>query len=294
MAGPGPGDFSGLPLNADGRAHAQSYSPSQLSMPERQCLYYPQTYRVVGPFGPRVWPEYGADGNVLAWRMNGAVDMTPRTIWMDGRPIRRRPPCIPTKGFPPASGRGRTLVVTTTHMKEGPLRRNGVFHSDNAVMTEFIIRHDDMLTLTAIVDDPTVLDEPHIISRTFVNDPTLPAPIVGNPCTPIIEAPGLDRGDAPLPARSESVYRDMVKICNYRESDRRRWPDVVPGIPRKVAAELHPTACLWPLLLRLGRRKQWRSWDRRRREPLLHDATIALRSRSPSDPKVSVDTTQLD
>ena len=51
--GPDPGDFSGLPLNADGRAWAQSYSPSQLSLPERQCLYYPQTYRAFGPFGPR-------------------------------------------------------------------------------------------------------------------------------------------------------------------------------------------------------------------------------------------------
>ena len=55
--GPDPGDFTGLPLNADGRAWAESYSPSQLSMPERQCLYYPQTYRVVGPFAPRIWPE---------------------------------------------------------------------------------------------------------------------------------------------------------------------------------------------------------------------------------------------
>ena len=102
-------------------------------------------------------------------------------------------------------------------MKEGPLRRNGVFHSDNAVMTEFIIRHDDMLTLTAIVDDPTVLDEPHIISRTFVNDPTLPAPIVGNPCT-IIEAPGLDPGATPhyLPGQNPFIA-DMVKINLPRE-----------------------------------------------------------------------------
>ena len=150
--------------------------PSQLSMPERQCLYYPQTYRVVGPFGPRVWPEYGADGNVLAWRMNGAVDMTPRTIWMDGRPHPPKNAVHTHEGFSTGVWQGRTLVVTTTHMKEGPLRRNGVFHSDNVVMTEFIIRHDDMLTLTAIVDDPTVLDEPHIISRTFVNDPIASGP----------------------------------------------------------------------------------------------------------------------
>src|SRR5215204_4963306 len=88
--GPDPGDFTGMPLNEDGRAWAQSYSPSQLSMPERQCLYYPQTYRVVGPFAPRIWPESAPGAGIIAWRMSGAVDMSPRAIWMDGRPHPRR------------------------------------------------------------------------------------------------------------------------------------------------------------------------------------------------------------
>lgn len=213
--GPDPGDFSGLPLNSDGLAHAQSYSPSQLSMPERQCLYYPQTYRVVGPFGPRIWPEFSADGDILAWRMNGAVDMTPRMIWMDGRAHPPKNAVHTHEGFSTGVWQGRTLVVTTTHMKEGPLRRNGVFHSDQVVMTEFIIRHDDMLTLTAILDDPATLDEPHIVSRTFVNDPSLQAPIVGNPCTPIIEAPGLDAGATPhyLPGQNPFMA-DVMKRYN--------------------------------------------------------------------------------
>lgn len=217
--GPDPGDFSGLPLNADARAQAQSYSPSQLSMPERQCLYYPQTYRVVGPFGPRIWPEFSADGGILAWRMNGAVDMTPRTIWMDGRPHPPKNAVHTHEGFSTGVWQGRTLVVTTTHMKEGPLRRNGVFHSDRAVMTEFIIRHDDMLTLTAIIDDPATLDEPHVVSRTFVNDPSLQAPIVGNPCTPIIEAPGLDAGATPhyLPGQNPFIADAMKRYNLPRE-----------------------------------------------------------------------------
>jgi hypothetical protein len=195
--GPDPGDFTGLPLNEDGKAWAQSYSPSQLSMPERQCLYYPQTYRVVGPFAPRIWPEAAPGAGIIAWRMSGAVDMSPRTIWMDGRP--HPPTTAPhtNEGFSTGVWRGRMLVVTTTHMKAGPLRRNGAFTSDNATMTEYFVRHGDLLTVTAFIEDPATLAEPHVISRTFVHDPAINTQVYGNPCVPGIEAPGLAAGEVP-------------------------------------------------------------------------------------------------
>jgi hypothetical protein len=213
--GPDPGDFSGLPLNADGRAWAQSYSPSQLSLPERQCLYYPQTYRAVGPFGPRIWPESAPGAGIIAWHMSGAVDMSPRAIWMDGRP---HPPAQAPhtfEGFSTGVWQGRTLVVTTTHMKAGPLRRNGAFITDDTIMTEYIVRHGDLLTITSIIEDPATLGEPHILSRTFVNDPTLNIAVFGNPCVPILEAPGLAAGEVPhyLPGQNPFVA-DMMRMYN--------------------------------------------------------------------------------
>jgi hypothetical protein len=213
--GPDPGDFSGLPLNADGRAWAQSYSPSQLSLPERQCLYYPQTYRVVGPFGPRIWPESAPGAGIVAWHMSGAVDMSPRAIWMDGRPHPPKSAPHTYEGFSTGVWQGRTLVVTTTHMKAGPLRRNGAFISDNTVMTEYFVRHGELLTITAIIDDPATLDEPHILSRTFVQDPTLQIAVYGNPCVPVLEAPGLKPGEVPhyLPGQNPFVA-DMMKMYN--------------------------------------------------------------------------------
>src|SRR5690606_5244543 len=85
--GPDVGDFTGLPINEDARARALSYSASLLSLPERQCLYYGATYTVIGPFGFRLWSESEpVTGRVVSWNMSGAVDKTPRTIWMDGRP----------------------------------------------------------------------------------------------------------------------------------------------------------------------------------------------------------------
>src|SRR5262245_66406181 len=75
--GPGPEivDYLGLPLNADGRAKALSYSTSALSMPERQCLYYAPHYVVIGPQGLRIWADTDANnGAVVAWNISAAID----------------------------------------------------------------------------------------------------------------------------------------------------------------------------------------------------------------------------
>ena len=190
--GPDVGDFTGLPINEDAVARALAYSPSQLALPERQCLYYGPTYTVIGPFGLRIWSESEpVDGRVISWHMSGAVDKTPRTIWMDGRP-HPSPNAVKTfRGFSTGRWEGDTLIVTTTHMKAGPLRRNGVPHSDQTVMTEFISRYDDKLTILAIIDDPVYMEEPHVISRTWQEDADTVVPVYPAPCTPALEAPGL-------------------------------------------------------------------------------------------------------
>src|SRR5579871_5206223 len=45
-----PVDFTGIPLNEEGRIRALSYSESQLSMVERQCQGWPAFYMIQGPF----------------------------------------------------------------------------------------------------------------------------------------------------------------------------------------------------------------------------------------------------
>ena len=164
--GPDVGDFTGLPLNEDGRARALAYSPSQLSLIERQCLYYGATYTVIGPFGMKLWSESEpVTGRVVSWNMSGAVDKTPRTIWMDGRPHPPEEAPHTFSGFSTGQWRGNTLVVTTTHMKASPLRRNGPPLSDKAIMTEYFVRHGDLITLTSVIEDSVYLAEPHNISR---------------------------------------------------------------------------------------------------------------------------------
>src|SRR5262250_2612023 len=69
LAGDGlPVDFTGIPLNEEGRIRALSYSESQLSMVERQCQGWPAFYLVQGPFGLKIWSETDPlKGNVVSY-----------------------------------------------------------------------------------------------------------------------------------------------------------------------------------------------------------------------------------
>jgi glyoxylase-like metal-dependent hydrolase (beta-lactamase superfamily II) len=86
---------------------------------------------------------------------------------MDGRP---HPPAWAPhtwNGFSTGEWVGNTLVVTTTHLKDGYLKRSGPQTSDAYTMTEYITRNGDYLTVATIVDDPIYLAEPYVQTTTF-------------------------------------------------------------------------------------------------------------------------------
>ena len=94
---------------------------------------------------------------------------------MDGRP---HPPAWAPhtfSGFSTGRFVGNALVVRTTHMKNGALRRgNGVPQSDQATLTEFFVRHGDHLTNVTVVTDPVFLSEPIVRSNDFYRQPVDP------------------------------------------------------------------------------------------------------------------------
>jgi hypothetical protein len=190
--GPDGGDFTGLPLNDEGRARALSYSTSALSMPERQCLFYPPHYTEIGPFNLKIWSEAEAvTGGNVAWMIGGWTDRAARTIWMDGRPHPSKNAVHTNGGFSTGRWEGNTLVVETTHMKAGYLRRNGVPASDEMTMTEYVSRHGDVLTILAVLDDPIYLSEPLVISRNWQFDAGLVQTSFGGTCVPAVEVIGI-------------------------------------------------------------------------------------------------------
>jgi hypothetical protein len=195
VPGPDPVDYLGLPLNDEGRARALSYDySSRLGQPESQCGYYTPFYLVLGPFGLKIWSEADpTTGHVVAWKIGGWIDRDVTTIWMDGRPHPPPNAYHPYAGFTTGVWEGETLTTRTTHIKEGLLRRNGAPISDQATITQHIVRHGDLLTVTSRLEDPVYLTEPHVVSRTWVLDPRVNYPNTASACEPISEVPRLEQ-----------------------------------------------------------------------------------------------------
>ena len=177
MLTPPKGDYTSVPLNAEGRRVADLWDPARAASD-----------------GCRA---YGAAGLM---RMPGRVRIT----WEDDSTLRietdagqqtrlLRFGTAPAPGPPTwqgqsvaewdlVGGRGRgqgpragSLKVTTTNLRAGYLRRNGVPYSENAVVTEYVDRHaaygTEWFTVTTVVEDPQYLSQPFVTSTHFRQEP---------------------------------------------------------------------------------------------------------------------------
>jgi len=176
------GDYTGLPINDEARAKALSWDASLNSLRERQCLFFSPWAGQFQPQGIRIWSETDANGRIVAWKLSGNVQKDVVTIWMDGRPHPSKYAPHEKSGFTTGVWEDDVLVTYTTHMEAGAIRRNGVPSSDQATMTARFSRHDDVLTITARIDDPIYLTEPYYLTRSFAltRAPLNPAT---HPCT---------------------------------------------------------------------------------------------------------------
>jgi hypothetical protein len=163
----------------------------------------------MGPQGFKIWAEADpVTGRTLAWKIGAAIDRDVLTIWMDGRQRPSANAPHPFAGFTTGAWEGDMLTTYTTHIKSGYLRRNGVPSSDQATVTEHIVRHGDILTILAVIEDPVYLTEPYIISRNWQLDPKTEIPKTPAPCMPEAEIAGLNgQGAVPhnLPGRNPFV-----------------------------------------------------------------------------------------
>ena len=172
--GPGEfmGNFSGMPLSDEGRAKALLYTSNLPSVYERQCLAQSTGVFQYRPGGLEIWSELAEDGSVLAWVLGGDNLRGDMRIWMDGRPHPSANAQHTEGGFATGKWEGDTLTVQTTHVKTAWIRRGvGIPGSDESTFTLHITRHDDMLTVTTIQEDPYYLTEPHVVSRVWQFNP---------------------------------------------------------------------------------------------------------------------------
>src|SRR5438552_2143951 len=160
------GDYLGTPLNAAGRQRAETTAESIWGIPEYQCRPHSPAHQWRGVGGSRIQKEIDPiTRDVRAYHMQWWRSMD-RVIYLDGR---THPPAWAPHtwtGFSTGKWAGNTLVVTTTHLKDGYLKRSGPQTSDMFTMTEYFTRHGDILITTEIIDDPIYLEEPFIQSTT--------------------------------------------------------------------------------------------------------------------------------
>lgn len=164
--GPTAADFTDIPLNEAGRFRALTYEDSLWETPEHECQPHAAAYAYWGPGAPTISAIY-KDQQLVAYHVEGTYRRLPREIWMDGRP---HPPDYERHtwaGFTTGQWKGNVLVATTTHLKNGWVRRNGAPTSDQAKLLTYFTRHGDVLTITWFVDDPLYFTEPYIKSADF-------------------------------------------------------------------------------------------------------------------------------
>jgi hypothetical protein len=186
IPGPDIGDYLGLPINDAARLHGDAWDASILTLPEHQCKPHPADYSPRGPANLRIWRDIDHDTqSLLAIHTHISWQQPERTIWMDGRPHPPEYAAHTWQGFSTGKFDGDMLTVTTTHLKMGWIRRNGIPRSDKATLTEHFVRHGDYLTLISVVSDPVYLTEPFVRTTNWVNDPhQLIAPY---PCQAVVE-----------------------------------------------------------------------------------------------------------
>ena len=228
--GPGPdlGDYLGLPINSAGRLFADSWDASRLTLQEHQCRVHVAPYIYHGPLALRIWEERDPETQrVIAIKNYINTYEQTRTIWMDGRP--HPSPFAPHTfmGFSTGRWEGNVLTVTTTHLKQGWLRRNGVPESDQTTLYERFVRHDKYLSHVVIITDPVYLAEPMIRTTDFqmaTQDNT-------NwlwPCEYVEEISGRVKGEVPhyLPGENPFLL-EMVKRTGVPEAPMRGGPETI-------------------------------------------------------------------
>ena len=233
--GPGPelGDYTGLPINDNARMAADTWDAARLTLREHQCKVHNGPYIFHGPLQVRIWEEKDLRTQALvAIKIYISTYEQERTIWMDGRP--HPPEWAPHtwQGFSTGKFEGDILTVSTTHLKQEWVRRNGVPNSERSTMIEHFIRHGNIMTHLEQWTDPVYLTEPLIRSEDFVLNER-PA---GNwlwPCEYVDEIVGRPHSDVPnyLPGKSpfagDFAYRYGIPFEATRGGAETTYPEYI-------------------------------------------------------------------
>jgi hypothetical protein len=213
IPGPELGDYVGLPINDSARRWAESWDPSRITLPEEQCRVHTSPYIHRGPLNMRIWYQKDEKTQQLeAVKIYISTYEQTRTIWMDGRPHPGPNAPHTWMGFSTGKWDGDMLTVSTTHIKQNWIRRNGVPQSDRATMTDHFIRNGDMLTHISVTHDPVYLTEALVKSENYMLSPReLPQTAWLWVCQPVVEIADRPEGEVPAYMPGENPFMDEFR-----------------------------------------------------------------------------------
>ena len=213
MMTPRPGDFESVPLNGEGRSTANAWDLDADNANGLQCKAFgvggiirqPGRVRIAWADENTLELDFDAGTQTRLLHFDDAAAAPDELTWQGHSMAEwRRPPqgrggnpraqignstgpIAPggggrgTRGGPaPDIGQlnaGGTLTVTTTHFREGYLRKNGVPYSENASITEHFHRlpthpnGDEWLLVVTVIEDPAYLNGPFYTSTHFKREP---------------------------------------------------------------------------------------------------------------------------
>lgn len=183
MVVPRKGDYSSVPLNAQGRTVADTWDPARMSTDG--CKPYGAAGIMRVPGRIRVaWEDEATltietDAGQQTRRLRFDASEKPRGRTWQGFSVaewqRIRQPGGLGVSLQTAPDRTGSLKVVTTNLRAGYLRRNGVPYSEDATVTEYFDRvtayGDEWLVVLTVVDDSRYLNQPFVTSTHFKREP---------------------------------------------------------------------------------------------------------------------------
>lgn len=185
MLTPPKGDYSGVPLNIEGRKVSDLWDPARDEAAGERCRAYgaaaimrqPTRLRIAwqDDLTLRIETDYGSQIRLLHFGASGRRTSSGRVKaeWQGHSSAEWEGSPATTVKIGSTPGGPRDLKVVTTGMRAGYLRKNGIPYSEHAVLSEYYDlmpkqpNGDQWLVVTSVVDDPTYLTEPFITSSHF-------------------------------------------------------------------------------------------------------------------------------
>ena len=187
MLTPAKGDYASVPLNAEGQRVAGLWDLDKDKTDGNVCRAFGAAGLLRLPLRIHVtWQDANTlkletdSGQQTRFFMFAAPSGPAGERTWQGRSVARwyKQPQVAGLGLGPGRGglAGGNLRVTTTNLRPGYLRKNGVPYSEDAVLTEYFNRHDEpngdqWITVTRVVEDPKYLTMPFITSESFKKEP---------------------------------------------------------------------------------------------------------------------------